>query len=141
MFTLRKRVTPRLYSRSARSASWSGHKQPRFASKSFVEKREKQRAVRLFKHQGTPILIGEHLRYCFKNYFLQVLTGIYVSPFFFLVFHIISAKGIANLLGVRTVDVLKILIALDVPPETSDDLLPPDLVDIVCVCALLFVIS
>ena len=45
-----------------------------------------------------------------------------------------SSKALAALLGVRTVDVLKILIALEVPPESTDDLLSPEVVDIVVVC-------
>lgn len=83
---------------------WMSPKQKKTVTKAYLERKEKQRAKRLFKFKGTPILIREHL----------------------------SAKGIANLLGVRTIDVLKILIALDVAPESSDDLLPTELVDIIC---------
>lgn len=48
----------------------------------------------------------------------------------------ISAKGLSSALGVRTVDILKVLIKMNECPETSEDLLNKDLVDLVVVSQL-----
>lgn len=48
-----------------------------------------------------------------------------------------SAKGLSAKLGVRAVDVVKILINLGIPPNSSDEFLLPDVVDLVVVRPLL----
>lgn len=77
----------------------------RFASKSYLDRKERKRFWRLKKQAGTPIEVPE----------------------------LISAKGISRLLGVRTVDILKILIKLGIPPQSSEEVLATEVADIVIV--------
>eukprot|EP01125_Pyxidicula_operculata_P001083 TRINITY_DN1096_c0_g1_i2.p1 TRINITY_DN1096_c0_g1~~TRINITY_DN1096_c0_g1_i2.p1 ORF type:complete len:705 (+),score=214.81 TRINITY_DN1096_c0_g1_i2:35-2149(+) len=75
----------------------------RRATKAYLEQKEKKRIMVLAKKAGTVLTLPEN----------------------------ISCKNLSNLLGVRTVDLVKILIKLDIPPRSSDELLPPDVVDLI----------
>eukprot|EP01127_Copromyxa_protea_P019938 TRINITY_DN6570_c0_g1_i1.p1 TRINITY_DN6570_c0_g1~~TRINITY_DN6570_c0_g1_i1.p1 ORF type:complete len:730 (+),score=194.63 TRINITY_DN6570_c0_g1_i1:18-2207(+) len=76
----------------------------RKATKAYIQKREKKRAALLMKKAGLPIDLPPHA----------------------------SAKDLARLLGVKTVELIKILIGLGIAPRSSEELLLPEVVDLLC---------
>lgn len=89
------------------TAARGAARKKRRASGLYLAKKERERKKRLSKLEGTPIDLPEY----------------------------ISAKGLSRLLGVRTVDILKMLIKLGTVPRSSDEFLPPEVVDIIVVRA------
>lgn len=52
--------------------------------------------------------------------------------------NVASAKQLSARLGVRTVDIIKILIKLEIAPNSSDEMLLPEVVDMVLVQSILW---
>jgi hypothetical protein len=43
-------------------------------------------------------------------------------------------KGLSQLIGITTVELIKILINLGIPPRSADEIVIPEVIDLLCVC-------
>eukprot|EP01128_Nolandella_sp_AFSM9_P003962 TRINITY_DN1742_c1_g1_i1.p1 TRINITY_DN1742_c1_g1~~TRINITY_DN1742_c1_g1_i1.p1 ORF type:complete len:743 (+),score=113.16 TRINITY_DN1742_c1_g1_i1:97-2229(+) len=101
--TLRPALRVRGYCNIATPAGRNAPRFKRRATHAYLEKKERRRMRRIEKNAGKPLDLPEY----------------------------ISAKGLSAKLGVRAVDVIKILIKLDIAPNSSEEWLLPEVVDLV----------